>query len=102
MSTPKASTSQDISELLAAAGFERGVSRPADRAGDGYAVIPNRPGDGIVLVNWWGDEGKHAEMLRQYAAAIEAGGYHVHESTGTAYLVVTAKTEADHMTGQED
>jgi hypothetical protein len=93
--TPKPPTPQGVSALLERAGFERGVSRPEDQAADGYAVIPNRPGDGIVLVNWWGaDEGEHAGMLHRYAETIEGAGYRVCESADAAYLIVTAK-EAD-------
>lgn len=94
MTPAKTPTPQAVSALLAAAGFERGVSKPEDRAADGYAVIPNRPGDGIVLVSWWGSGTEHDGMLRRYTEAIESAGYRVLESDHGAYLIVTAKTEA--------
>jgi hypothetical protein len=89
----KTPTPQGISRLLAAAGFERGVSKPESQAADGYAAIPNRPGDGIVLVSWWGAGTEHDEMLRRYTEAIEGDGYRVLKSDHGAYLIVTAKTE---------
>lgn len=92
-SKPKTPSASGISRLLAAAGFERGVSRPEELAADGYAVIPNRPDDGIILVAWWGDEDRHGEMLHRYTEAIEGAGWHVRRSADGAYLIVTAKTE---------
>lgn len=83
---------QSVSRLLAGAGFERGASRPEEQAADGYAVIPNRPGDGIVLVAWWGPDEERAGMLGRYAGALEDGGYYVRQSDDGAYLVVTART----------
>ena len=92
--TLKPPTPQGVSALLERAGFERGVSRPEELAADGYAVIPNRPDDGIVLVNWWGADAERGGMLRCYTEAIEAGGYRVRRQGDDSYLIVTAK-EAD-------
>jgi hypothetical protein len=93
----KPPTPQAISALLSDAGFERGVSNPPELECAGYAVIPNRPDDGMVLVNWWEspsadrtDEAEHTRMLARYAEVLEGAGYRVRPAGG-AYLVVSAK-----------
>lgn len=107
----KAPTPQAISDLLAGAGFGRGVTRPESEAAAGFAVIPNRPGDGIVLVTWWpprsrqpGERADRYTWLERYADAISAAGYSVrdgyygeHERLGqsTDYLIVTGRKDSD-------
>jgi hypothetical protein len=87
-------TPQAVSALLAAAGFDRGVSNPPEQACDGFAVIPNRPDDGIVLVNWWGDgDAQHLAMLGRYTEAIKGAGYDVRSANDGTYLIVTAQED---------
>ena len=94
--TARQPTPQGIAALLRRAGFERGISRPESLAAAGYAVIPNIPGDGIVLVSWWSADaaertGRCAEMLGRYTTVLAAAGFDVLMSDGGGYLIVTAK-----------
>jgi hypothetical protein len=94
----KSPTPQGISALLRKAGFERGVSNPPEQACDGFAVIPNRPGDGVVLVAWWsaGADGgiRHLTMLERYSEAIERAGYRARPADDGTYLIVTAQEDS--------
>jgi hypothetical protein len=102
-------TPQGVSRLLAKAGFERGVSNPPDQACAGYAVIPNRPDDGIVLVTWWADRDGYPDIradrggwLERYTAVLAGAGLAVRQGwyenahwreLGPDYLIVTAPGE---------
>ena len=96
MTSPTASA---VMEALAAAGFTRAVSQPSAQATSGYAVIPNRPGDGIVLVSWHdiGDPpdpavngfmlgSYHGILMRDYD--VQPGNQ---SAEGPGWLVVSAK-----------
>jgi hypothetical protein len=89
-----------VMDALAAAGFDRAVSNPASEARPGFAVIANRPGDGIVLVNWHSGAGEpdaamhgfmlgsyHGILMRDYDV-VPAG----QSADGPGWLVVSARS----------
>lgn len=95
--TPKHPTPQGISALLRKAGFDRAVI--SIRGGNsGYKVEKCRARTDAVKVRRYFylggmPDARYREMLRKYAAAIEAAGYQT--EAGTYHLVVTSPKEGE-------